>query len=102
MKNALLSDSVRIDSADEPYDLVSDELSPEEMYIAKEAKEAFFDAVGEALGERDREVLMLYLASVSYKEISERLGMTAKQVDNALYHAKKKLARLMDSLKNPN
>ena len=45
---------------------------------------------------------MLYLASVSYKEISERLGMTAKQVDNALYHAKKKLARLMDSLKNPN
>ena len=32
--------------------------------------------------------------------ISERLGMTAKQVDNALYHAKKKLARLIDSLKN--
>ena len=101
LKNAVLNDSIRLESEDGDalFDVASDELSPEQQYIQKEAEQAFFDALGEALGERDREVLRLYLASVPYKEISEKLGISAKQVDNTLYNAKKKLARIIGALK---
>lgn len=103
-KNAVFNDSIRLeaDGDDSLFDVASDELSPEQQYIEKEAEQAFFDALGEALGERDREVLRLYLASVPYKEISAKLGMTSKQVDNTLYHAKKKLARILGALRQPD
>lgn len=101
LKNSVLTDSIRLeaDGEDNLLDIASDKLSPEQQYIEKEAEQAFFDALGAALGERGREVLRLYLASVPYKEISEKLGMSAKQVDNTLYHAKKKLARIIGALK---
>ena len=104
-KNAVLNDSLRIDdeSAREGgvaiSDIVSPELSPEQQYIAKEAEEAFFEALGEVLGERDLTVIRLYLACVPYKEISERLGISAKKVDNTIYNAKKKIARLIADAK---
>lgn len=104
-KNAVLNDSLRIDdeSAREGgvaiSDIMSPELSPEQQYIAKEAEEAFFEALGEVLGERDLTVIRLYLACVPYKEISERLGISAKKVDNTIYNAKKKIARLIADAK---
>lgn len=104
-KNAVLNDSLRIDdeSAREGgvaiSDIVSPELSPEQQYIAKEAEEAFFEALGEVLGERDLTVIRLYLACVPYKEISARLGISAKKVDNTIYNAKKKIARLIADAK---
>ena len=45
-------------------------------------------------------MIKLYLACVPYKEISERLGISAKQVDNTIYHAKKKIAGLLGRLKD--
>ena len=104
-KNAVLNDSLRIDdeSAREGgvaiSDIVSPELSPEQQYVAKEAEEAFFEALGGVLGERDLTVIRLYLACVPYKEISERLGISAKKVDNTIYNAKKKIARLIADAK---
>lgn len=105
-KNAVLTNSLRIEdenAADGGVavgDLPSPELSPEQQYIAKEAEEAFFDALAESLGERDLNVIRLYLACVPYKEISERLGISAKKVDNTVYNAKKKIAKLLGELKN--
>lgn len=105
-KNAVLTNSLRIEdenAADGGVavgDLPSPELSPEQQYIAKEAEEAFFDALAESLGERDLNVIRLYLACVPYKEISARLGISAKKVDNTLYNAKKKIARILGELKN--
>ncbi len=105
-KNAALNNSLRIEdeqAADGGVavgELPSPELSPEQQYIAKEAEEAFFDALAESLGERDLNVIKLYLACVPYKEISERLGISAKQVDNTIYHAKKKIAGLLGRLKD--
>ena len=65
----------------------------------KEAEAAFFEALKELIGERDLTVVRLYLASMPYKEISEKLGISAKKVDNTIYSAKKKIARLIADIK---
>ena len=102
-KNAPLRDSVPIDGEDEGAagELVSPELSPEQQYIEKEAEESFFSALGEMLGEQDLTVLRFYLAGVPYKEIAEKLGISAKKVDNTVYGAKKKIARLIEEYRKP-
>ena len=102
-KNAPLRDSVPIDGEDEGTagELVSPELSPEQQYIEKEAEESFFSALGEMLGEQDLTVLRFYLAGVPYKEIAEKLGISAKKVDNTVYGAKKKIARLIEEHRKP-
>lgn len=102
-KNAPLRDSVPIDGEDEgaASELVSPELSPEQQYIEKEAEESFFSALGEMLGEQDLTVLRFYLAGVPYKEIAEKLGISAKKVDNTVYGAKKKIARLIEEHRKP-
>lgn len=103
-KNAALNDSLRIEDGDAENggrnlaEIVSPELSPEQQYIAKEAEETFFDALTETLGERDLNVIKLYLACVPYKEISKKLGISAKKVDNTIYGAKKKIARILKDL----
>lgn len=73
----------------------SDELDPEMQYIEKEAREAFFDALSQTLGEKDLSIIKLYLSSMPYKEISEELGITQKKVDNTIYNAKKKIEKIM-------
>ncbi len=104
-KNAPLNSGVSIDDerAEEGGvalgELVSPELSPEQQYIEKEAEAAFFEALKELIGERDLTVVRLYLASMPYKEISEKLGISAKKVDNTIYSAKKKIARLIADIK---
>lgn len=102
-KNAPLRDSVPIDGEDEgaASELVSPELSPEQQYIEKEAEESFFSALGEMLGEQDLTVLRFYLAGVPYKEIAEKLGISAKKVDNTVYGAKKKIASLIEEHRKP-
>ena len=102
-KNAPLRDSVPIDGEDEGAagELVCPELSPEQQYIEKEAEESFFSALGEMLGEQDLTVLRFYLAGVPYKEIAEKLGISAKKVDNTVYGAKKKIARLIEEHRKP-
>ena len=102
-KNSPLRDSVPIDGEDEGAagELVSPELSPEQQYIEKEAEESFFSALGEMLGEQDLTVLRFYLAGVPYKEIAEKLGISAKKVDNTVYGAKKKIARLIEEHRKP-
>lgn len=104
-KNAPLNNSLRIEDDEARdgglavVDIASPDLSPEQQYIAKEAEEAFFDALSGVLGERDLAVIRLYLASVPYKEISSKLGISQKKVDNTLYNAKKKIARMMERLR---
>jgi len=68
---------------------------PEQQYIAKEAEQAFFDALSSVLNETDLSIIKLYLSSMPYKEISDKLGVTAKKVDNTIYNAKKKIEKLL-------
>ena len=53
------------------------------------------------MGEQDLTVLRFYLAGVPYKEIAEKLGISAKKVDNTVYGAKKKIARLIEEHRKP-
>ena len=74
----------------------SDEQEPERLYIEDEASRLLLEAISAALNEREMNVLNLYLDAISYAEISEKLGIEKKQVDNTLYSIKKKIKKLLD------
>lgn len=95
----LLERSEDSDGAAYSHFTLSSEPDPEEQYIAKEAEQAFFDALSHSLGETDLAIIKLYLSSMPYKEISEQLGVTAKKVDNTIYNAKKKIEKMLKDYK---
>lgn len=72
------------------------EEEPERIYIEDEALRILIDAISTVLSELEMEVLILYLEALSYAEISEKLGIEKKQVDNTLYSVKKKIKKLLD------
>jgi len=45
---------------------------------------------------------MRYILSMTYKEISDEMGITIKQVDNKIMHAKKRVRKLVDREANSN
>jgi RNA polymerase sigma factor (sigma-70 family) len=50
----------------------------------------------DALGERDREVLLLWSGGLSYQEIAERTGLAASAVGTTLGRARRRLAEAYD------
>lgn len=75
----------------------SNEQEPERLYIEDEASRLLAEAISAVLNEREMSVLTLYLDAISYAEISERLGIEKKQVDNTIYSLKKKIKKLLDN-----
>ena len=63
----------------------------EDLIILKEQNSEMMKQVEQLLSEREREVFYLYLSAYSYSQIAEKLGITAKAVDNAITRAKSKL-----------
>ena len=63
----------------------------EDLIILKEQNSEMMKRVEQLLSEREREVFYLYLSAYSYNQIAEKLGITAKAVDNAITRAKSKL-----------
>ncbi len=98
-KNSALNSSVSLPDEDSAEKESPTQIAafgdPEEQYIAKEAEKAFFDALCKVVGDDNLEIIKLYLSSVPYKEISKKLGVTAKKVDNTIYAVKKKLQKLL-------
>lgn len=81
-------------TSDEDFDFekLSDEHTCAEDYvILKERNGELYAKLETLLSKREFEVLRLYLAGFSYKEIAERLNITGKSVDNSLSRAKFKL-----------
>lgn len=70
--------------------------TPEELVLARESKEELYSAFLQCLSKFERKVLELYLEGLSYREIADRLGKSAKSIDNAVQRIRTKLAR------NPN
>ena len=64
--------------------------SAEEQYIEALTAEDRLNTMLSGLTELETGVLKFYADGLSYKEIGERLGITAKAVDNALARVKKK------------
>lgn len=85
---------------EEPLSLSSDESlvpvdgdgDPERLLLRREELAALCSRLRDLLTPVEYRVLMLYLASYSYREIAERLSITAKAVDNALQRLRRKLA----------
>ena len=70
--------------------------TPEELVLARESKEELYSAFLLCLSKFEIKVLDLYLDGLSYIEIADRLGKSAKSIDNAVQRIRRKLAR------NPN
>ncbi len=72
-------------------DDAADAKNPIDCYIEEENEVRLSKALRSVLGDREREVLELYLAGSSYNEIGAKLGISPNTVDNTLTRIKKKL-----------
>ena len=70
--------------------------TPEELVLARENKEELYSAFLQCLSKFEIKVLDLYLDGLSYREIADKLGKSAKSIDNAVQRIRQKLGR------NPN
>ncbi|MBR2338913.1 MAG: sigma-70 family RNA polymerase sigma factor [Clostridia bacterium] len=78
---------------DEPYDQVGDNgADPAVLLQRREELAALYGRIGSVLTPVEYQVLRLYLASYSYREIARRLNIETKAVDNALQRLRRKLA----------
>lgn len=78
---------------DEPLEAVEETVTdPADLFLRREALVGLHSRIRELLTPMEYQVLMLYLASYSYREIAERLNLDAKAVDNALQRMRRKVA----------
>lgn len=68
--------------------------NPEKILLDKEERHMLESIIVERLSHFENEVLDLYLEGKKYSEISQELGMTTKQVDNAIQRIRRKLMAL--------
>jgi len=67
--------------------------SPEEQVLARERTDEFYGIFQKCLSQLEADVLRLYLAGYSYREMAVRLHKNPKSVDNAVQRIRLKLAR---------
>ena len=65
-------------------------------YENEETAQLLMSAISSVLNEREMSVLKLYLSAMSYQEISDRLGIEKKTVDNTIYSFRKKIKKLLN------
>lgn len=73
------------------FDIVDTAKTPEDELMLKEQFAMVYRRLGDTLSKKELSVLLLYVEGLSYKQIAERLGITAKTVDNALQRARRKV-----------
>ncbi len=80
-------------------DSVSDELesqqgNPEELLLCREQLEGALRELRSVLSRSEYEVLMLFCAGLSYRQIAKKLNISEKSADNALQRARKKISSM--------
>ena len=106
-KNSFLNQSLTLTSQGEVTNddeeitlmLASKNLSPDEKLIQNENLSDIKTKILATLSAFEQKVLSLYLKGYSYKDISTRLNVTSKSIDNALSRIRKKLAFLNNYFK---
>ncbi|MCM1023924.1 MAG: sigma-70 family RNA polymerase sigma factor [Prevotella sp.] len=68
-----------------------DSSSPENIWFEKEKMLDIYDEIEALLSKHEWSVFKLYLGGLSYREISERLDIPVKSVNNAVFRVRKKL-----------
>ena len=71
--------------------IIPSEESVEDAFIFNETREALGDFLNSELSSLELSVIRLFLQDKSYKDISERLGISVKSVDNAIQRIRGKL-----------
>ncbi|MBO5777615.1 MAG: sigma-70 family RNA polymerase sigma factor, partial [Clostridia bacterium] len=71
--------------------LPSDDPSPFDVLNRMDEMKSFYKSLEELLSPDQYSVMCLYLQNYSYKEIADKLGLTAKKVDNLILASKKKI-----------
>lgn len=98
-KNSPLNHYISIHIPDDEADTISSRLvdvkndDPESMLIEKESADGMQNKIYSVLSDFESEVLNYYLSGLSYKEIAQLIGKSAKAVDNALFRIKKKIEK---------
>lgn len=77
--------------------LTTEEHEPERLFIEDETSRLLLEAISSVLNEREMSVLKLFLDAMSYAEISQKLGIEKKQVDNTIYSLRKKIKKLLEN-----
>lgn len=65
--------------------------NPEQLIIARESIQQFWEKVRAQLSPMERKVLDCYLSGLNYRQIAERMGKSPKAIDNALSRIKAKI-----------
>ncbi len=92
-KMSILNKSLSIEVLDDSVDI---SFSPEDLIISKESQSEIFKKIEKVLSKTELSVLKCYLEGLNYAEISDKLNITTKAVDNALSRAKKKIIKLIE------
>ena len=71
--------------------------SVEEEFISNETEEVLNSFLHEELSSLELSVVRLFLQDLPYKDISERLGISPKSVDNAIQRIRAKLKEFLDT-----
>lgn len=78
------------------FDLaLQDDSDPESLLIARERFETVRNQIGQSLTKLERDVFFFYLNGYGYSEISEKLHLSGKSVDNAIQRVRQKMKRLL-------
>jgi len=71
------------------------EQNPEDIFIDKESTDFIESKIGNVLSSYERQVLLLQMEGLDYVKIADKLGKTAKSVDNALQRIRNKLSEIV-------
>lgn len=72
-----------------------DRSTPENIWFEKEAVSDLYKEIAALLSKNEWDIFRLYLGGASYGEIADKLGITPKSVDNAVFRVRKKLRSLL-------
>ena len=86
-KAAALRNHVPLEDAE----VVSDDSSPEQIFLNREALEAVMNGIQTLLTPMERKVLFAALEGMDYQTIAKSLNISPKSVDNALQRVRRKL-----------
>lgn len=76
-------------------DIAASDASPENICLERENSRSIKKEIASLLAPQEIKVFELYLDGLSYKEISSKLDISEKSVDNAVFRIRKKLKTLL-------
>lgn len=94
-KKSLNSESINELSDSE---IISDEKTPESIYLYKEFISELWKSISESLTKMELQAFRLHVRGLNYSAAAERLGISEKSVDNAVQRARKKIRSIIYKL----